>query len=63
MKKIFIDSDCGIDDAVAIMMALASSELEVIGISAVAGNVDIDNVVHNIIRLLSYFNRDDIPVY
>ncbi len=63
MKKIFIDSDCGIDDATAIMMALSYSEIEVTGISAVAGNVDIDNVVHNITRLLSYFGRDDIPVF
>ncbi len=63
MKKIFIDSDCGVDDATAIMMALADSGIEVTGISAVAGNVDVDNVVHNITRLLSYFGRDDIPVY
>ncbi len=63
MKKIFIDSDCGIDDATAIMMALVSDKVEVKGISAVAGNVDIDNVVHNITRLLSYFGRDDIPVF
>ncbi len=63
MKKIFIDSDCGIDDASAIMMALASDKVEVNGISAVAGNVGIDNVVHNITRLLSFFGRDDIPVF
>lgn len=63
MKKIFIDSDCGIDDAVAIMMALASPEVNVTGISAVAGNVGLDHVVDNITKLLSYFGRDEIPVF
>ena len=63
MKKIFIDSDCGIDDAVAIMMALVSPEVKVTGISAVAGNVALDFVVDNITRLLGYFNRMDIPVF
>ncbi len=63
MKKIFIDSDCGIDDAVAIMMALASPEIEVTGIGAVAGNVGLDHVVDNITRLLAYFGREDIPVF
>ncbi len=63
MKKIFIDSDCGIDDAVAIMIALASPEVAVTGISAVAGNVGLGHVVGNITRLLAYFGRDDIPVF
>lgn len=63
MKKIFIDSDCGIDDATAIMMALANPEVEVVGISAVAGNVGLEHVVDNITRLLSYFDRKDIPVF
>jgi len=63
MKNIFIDSDCGIDDATAIMIALASREINVIGISAVAGNAGLDHVVNNITGLLAYFGREDIPVY
>ena len=63
MKKIFIDSDCGIDDATAIMIALASPEVKIIGISAVAGNAGLDHVVNNITGLLAYFGRGDIPVY
>ncbi len=63
MKNIFIDSDCGIDDATAIMIALASSDVKVLGISAVAGNAGLDHVVNNITGILSYFGREDIPVY
>lgn len=63
MKNIFIDSDCGIDDATAIMIALASNEINVVGISAVAGNAGLDHVVNNITGLLAYFGREEIPVY
>ena len=38
-RKIIIDTDPGQDDAVAILLALGSSELEIVGITAVAGNV------------------------
>ena len=63
-QKIFIDTDCGIDDAVAIMLALSSpEEVEITGISCVAGNTSLDNVVKNVCGLLSFFNRADIPVY
>ncbi|MBI9107498.1 MAG: nucleoside hydrolase [Spirochaetales bacterium] len=62
-KKIFIDTDCGIDDAVAIMLALSSPEVDVTGISCVAGNTDIDSVIKNVCGLLSFFCRTDIPVY
>ncbi|MCD6398145.1 MAG: nucleoside hydrolase [Spirochaetaceae bacterium] len=63
MKNIFIDSDCGIDDATAIMIALASKNINITGISAVAGNAGLGHVVNNITSLLAYFGRDDIPVY
>lgn len=46
-RKIVIDCDPGIDDALAIFMALASDRLEVMGITTVAGNVSIDNVTRN----------------
>lgn len=62
-QKIFIDTDCGIDDAVAIMMALSSPEVQVTGISCVAGNTSIDNVMKNVCGLLSFYDRADIPVY
>jgi inosine-uridine nucleoside N-ribohydrolase len=63
MQKLIIDTDCGIDDAVAIMMALAHPDVEVIGIATVSGNVDVGQVTENVLRLLAYFDRSDIPVY
>lgn len=63
MQKLIIDTDCGIDDAVAIMMALAHPDVEVIGITTVSGNVDVGQVTENVLRLLAYFDRSDIPVY
>jgi len=62
-KKVLIDTDCGIDDAVAIMIALASPELEVVGITTVSGNVPLARVMDNITRLLSFLDRTDIPVF
>lgn len=62
-EKIFIDTDCGIDDAVAIMLALSSPEVEVAGISCVAGNTSLDHVVDNVCGLLAFYARTDIPVY
>ena len=51
-RKIIIDCDTGIDDALALMLALASPELEVIGITAVCGNVPVDIGVENIRKVL-----------
>jgi purine nucleosidase len=62
-KKVLIDTDCGIDDAVAIMIALASPELDVVGITAVSGNVPLARVMDNVTRLLSFLDRTDIPVF
>ena len=46
-KKIIIDTAPGQDDAVAIMLALASDELEVVGLTVVAGNVPLDLTCRN----------------
>jgi inosine-uridine nucleoside N-ribohydrolase len=62
-KKIFIDTDCGIDDAVAIMLALSSPEVEITGISCVSGNTDVESVISNVCGLLSFYCRTEIPVY
>ena len=63
MKNVFIDTDCGIDDAVAIMLALSSEEVNITGISCVAGNTALDNVIGNVCGLLAFYERQDIPVY
>lgn len=64
MKKhrIIIDSDPGVDDAAAILMALASPELDVLGLSIVAGNVPLEATLINACKLVSISGRRDVPV-
>lgn len=62
-RKIIIDTDPGQDDAAAIMLALGSPELEVLGITAVAGNVPLDLTERNARMILEICGRADIPVY
>jgi purine nucleosidase len=61
-QKIIIDSDPGTDDALAILLALYSPELDVKGISVVAGNVTADRGFDDALRVLSLAGRCDIPV-
>lgn len=62
-RKIIIDCDPGIDDTLALMLALSSPELEVIGITIVCGNVPTDNGAENALKVLKFMNRLDIPVF
>lgn len=62
-KLVIIDTDCGIDDAQAIFMALAAPNLQVLGVTCVFGNSDINNVCQNVLRVLSVCEREQIPVY
>ena len=62
-RKIIIDSDPGQDDAIAILLAIGSPELEVTALTTVAGNVPQPRVTHNVLSLLALVNREDIPVY
>lgn len=61
--KIIIDTDPGQDDAVAILTALASPEIEVLGITAVAGNVPLDLTQKNARIVCELAGRTDIPVF
>jgi purine nucleosidase len=64
MHKIIIDTDPGQDDAVAILLALASpDEIEVLGIVAVAGNVGLRQNAINALKVIELSGRTDIPVY
>lgn len=64
MRKIIIDTDPGIDDALAILLALsAKEELEVLALTTVNGNVDIEKVTKNAFKILDVAGRRDIPVY
>ncbi len=60
-RPIIIDTDPGIDDAVAIAIALFSEELDVRLITTVAGNVSLDKVTYNTLRLLKFFGKE-VPV-
>ncbi len=62
-KKIIIDCDPGIDDALAIMLALKSEELDVVGITITSGNVHGKKGAENALKILKELNRLDIPVY
>lgn len=63
MRKIIIDCDPGIDDALALMLALSSPELDVLGITTVSGNVPAQVGADNALKVLRQMNRLDIPVY
>lgn len=63
-RKIIIDTDPGQDDAVAILMALASPEdFDVLGIVAVAGNVSLAQNARNALKVVELSGRKDIKVY
>ena len=63
-QKIIIDTDPGQDDAVAILLALASpEELEVLGITAVAGNVPLELTARNARIVCELAGRPDMPVF
>ena len=61
-KKIIFDTDPGSDDALALMLALNSPELDVRAITVVPGNVTASQGLDNALRMVSLANRCDIPV-
>lgn len=62
MKKVIIDCDPGIDDAMAILLAQRSKDLEILGITTVHGNADIDHTTANTLHLKHVF-AIDAPVH
>jgi purine nucleosidase len=62
-RPIIIDTDPGIDDAVAILLALASPELDVLGLVAVAGNVPLATTAKNARSIVELAGRPELPVY
>lgn len=60
-RPIIIDTDPGIDDAVAIAIALFSDQLDVRLLTTVAGNVSLDKVTYNTLRLLKFYGKE-VPV-
>jgi len=62
-KKLIIDTDSGIDDAIAILMALADPAIEVVGITCVSGNVPLDLVTRNVAIVLDAAGAGAIPIF
>ncbi|MEM6706422.1 MAG: nucleoside hydrolase [Acidobacteriota bacterium] len=61
-RKIVFDTDPGVDDAMALYLALASEELEVLGLTTVFGNHTTEVTTRNALALLQIAGREDIPV-
>lgn len=60
--KVIIDTDPGTDDALALMMALRSPELDVLGITTVGGNATLAHTTRNALRLVEYLDQPMLPV-
>jgi len=61
-SKVMIDTDPGVDDAFALLLAMGSPELKIEGITAVAGNVPLELTLPNALRMVEIAGRSDIPV-
>lgn len=61
--QVIIDTDPGIDDALALLLACASPELDIRAVTTVAGNVGINRTTRNALQLTELAGRADIPVY
>jgi inosine-uridine nucleoside N-ribohydrolase len=59
---LIIDSDPGLDDALAIGLAAASPEIDLLAVTTVGGNADVARCTENALRLLHAYGRDDVPV-
>lgn len=61
-RRIIIDTDPGLDDAVAILFALNCGRFDIAGLTTVAGNIGIETTTRNAGRLLALMGRADVPV-
>ncbi len=62
MRRIILDTDPGVDDALAFLLAIASPEIRVEAVTPVDGNVDVDKGTRNARQLLEFLGRSDVPV-
>ena len=62
MSDVILDCDPGHDDAIALLLALASPEVKLLGVTTVAGNQTLEKTTANAIRVLDHVRRADIPV-
>jgi inosine-uridine nucleoside N-ribohydrolase len=61
-QKVLLDVDPGCDDAVMMAMALCAADLEVVGVTTVAGNSTVENTTRNALSVLAELDRTDVPV-
>lgn len=61
-KRIIVDCDTGIDDAMALTIAVSAKNLDIIAVTTVAGNTTVNNATRNTCNVLHFLGRDDIPV-
>ena len=59
---ILLDCDPGHDDAIALLLALASPEIELVGVTTVHGNQTLEKTTDNALRVLALVGREDVPV-
>jgi len=59
---ILLDCDPGHDDAIALLLALASPELELLGVTTVHGNQTLEKTTDNALRVLALVGREDVPI-
>ncbi|WP_409309461.1 nucleoside hydrolase [Pectobacterium sp. B1J-3] len=62
-QRIIIDTDPGVDDAIAIWLAMAASELDILGITVVAGNVPLEATLENACKVVALTGRTDVPIF
>jgi inosine-uridine nucleoside N-ribohydrolase len=61
--KIVLDTDPGHDDAIALLLALASPELDVLGVTTVSGNQTLEKTTANALKILEFVDRTEVPVH
>ena len=62
MKRIVIDTDAGVDDAQAILLAFGQKNVKIEAFTTVNGNVGVDKTTANVLKVLDVV-RQDVPVY
>ena len=63
IKKLILDLDMGVDDAMALAYVIASPEVELVGVTTCFGNVRVEQSAHNCLAVLDLLGRPEVPVY
>ncbi len=63
LTPVLMDVDTGVDDAMALALAWAAPQIELVGVTTVAGNVTLDQATTNTLRVLNTIGATDLPVY